>query len=148
MPNHFHLLIYANNRTIQNKRIGNSDRNVLSEGFRNLLSSYSKRINKQNSVTGSLFQQNTNSICLRDGSINYGTTCFHYIHQNPLKAKLVTKMEDWPYSSFKDYLGVRNGTLCNKQLASELLDLAPKTFYEDSYKVIDDDDLLKRIFGG
>ena len=148
MPNHFHLLIYADERTIQTKRIANTDRNVLSEGFRNLLSSYAQAINKQNARTGSLFEQNINCICLREGSVNYGSTCFHYVHQNPLKAKLVSQMEDWPYSSFKDYIGIRNGTLCNKRLAFELLDLVPQTFYEDSYKVIDDDNLLNRIFGG
>jgi hypothetical protein len=147
MPNHFHLLVYADSRTIQTKRIGNYNRNVLSEGFRNLLSSYSKGINKQNAVTGSLFQQNTHSVSLLEGSINYGSTCFHYIHQNPYKARLVMKMEDWPYSSFKDYVGARNGTLCNKKLAFELFDLDPNTFYEYSYKVIVNDDLLSKIFG-
>lgn len=147
MPNHFHLLISTDHRSTQTKRIGNNDRNVLSEGFRNLLSSYSKGINKQNAVTGSLFQQNTHSVSLHEGSINYGSTCFHYIHQNPLKARLVSKMEDWPYSSFKDFVGARNGSLCNKHLAFELLDLNPKRFYEDSYKVIDDNNLLNKIFG-
>lgn len=147
MPNHFHFLIYTDTRTIQIKRVGNNDRNVLCEGFRNVLSSYAQAINKQNGSTGSLFEQNTNSISLLDGSANYGPTCFHYIHQNPFKAKLVNKMEDWAYSSFKDYTGVRNGTLCNKQLAFDLLDLDPKTFYLDSYTVIDDDDLLNKILG-
>lgn len=146
MPNHFHFLIHADKRTIQTKKIGNTDRNVLSEGFRNLLSSYAQAINKQNASTGSLFEQNTNSICLRDGSANYASTCFYYIHQNPFKAKLVTKMEEWTYSSFKDYAGVRNGTLCNKHLAFKLLDLNPNTFYLDSYRVIDDDDLMNKIF--
>jgi REP element-mobilizing transposase RayT len=60
-------------------------------------------------------------------------------------AKLVPKMEDWSYSSFKDYLGIRNGTICNKQLAYELIELNPKTFYEDSYRVIDNNDLLNNI---
>jgi hypothetical protein len=41
----------------------------------------------------------------------------------------------------------RNGTLCNRQLAFNLMDLNPKTFYLDSYKVIDDDDLLNKILG-
>ena len=27
-----------------------------------------------------------------------------YIHQNPLRAGLVTKIEDYPYSSYKEYL--------------------------------------------
>jgi len=48
-------------------------------------------------------------------------TCFHYIHQNPWKAGLVSKMENWKYSSFSDFAGFRDGTLCNKQLALELL---------------------------
>ncbi len=58
-----------------------------------------------------------------------------------LVAKMVSKMEDWEYSSFKDYCGFRNGTLANKELAIQLLDLNMKTFYEDSYKIIDDDEL-------
>jgi putative transposase len=146
MPNHFHFLLYADTRTIQTKRIGNYDKNVLSEGFRVLLSSYAQAINKQNDCKGSLFEQNTNCICLRNYSEYYGTNCFHYIHQNPIQAKLVNKMEDWPYSSFKDYLGIRNGTICNKQLAYELLELKPKTFYVDSYRVIDNNDLPNSMF--
>ena len=62
-----------------------------------------------------------------------------------MKAKLVEKMEDWEYSSFKDYCGLRNDTLCNKQLAIQLLDINMKTFYEDSYRIINDD-LMKNIF--
>lgn len=147
MPNHFHFLIHADDRSLQTKRIGNIDRNVLSEGFRNLLSSYAQAINKQNGTTGSLFTQNTNCIYLQDGGENYAPACFHYIHQNPFKAKLVTKMEDWAYSSFKDYIGARNGTLCNKELAFKLIDLNPKTFYLDSYKVVADEGLLNKILG-
>ena len=69
----------------------------------------------------------------------------HYIHQNPMKANLVKKMEDWDYSSFKDYCGLRNGTLCNKELAVQLLDLNLKTFYNDSYQLISDDEINQLI---
>jgi putative transposase len=34
-----------------------------------------------------------------------------YIHLNPVRAKLVKKPEDWVYSSYQDYLGLRRGTL-------------------------------------
>ncbi len=47
-------------------------------------------------------------------------------------------MEDWEYSSFRDYLGLRNGTLTNKELAIQLLDLDMNRFYEDSYGIIND----------
>jgi hypothetical protein len=62
-----------------------------------------------------------------------------------MKAGLVNKMEDWNYSSFKDYIGTRNGTLCNKNLAFQLLDINPTTFYHDSYAVINDE-RLRKIF--
>lgn len=141
MPNHFHFLIHANHRTTSNKEIGGKAKNVLSEAIRNLLQTYSKGINKQNNSTGSLFQQNTKSKCISKGSNLYGLICLHYIHQNAMKAKLVNKMEEWDFSSFKDYCGLRNGTLCNKELTIQLLDINMKTFYEDSYKLISDDEI-------
>jgi hypothetical protein len=145
MPNHFHLLVYTDKRAIATKRIGIKERNVLSEGIRNLLSSYTQGINKQNNFTGSLFQQNTKGRAIVKGSENYDMNCLHYIHQNPMIAKIVRRMEDWPYSSFSDYCGLRMGTLCNKELAVRLLGLNMKTFYEDSYKMIGVDE-IKNIF--
>ena len=140
MPNHFHFLIRSDERTIATKSVAGKDKNVLSEGIRHLLSSYTQAINKQNSSTGSLFQQNTKAKPIIKGSKNYDQICLHYIHQNPLKTKLVRKMEEWEYSSFQDYCGKRNGTLCNKELAVNILDLNLKTFYEDSYRQIGYDD--------
>ena len=110
-----------------------------------LLSSYTQAINKQNNRSGSLFQQNTKAKVIVKGNNLYDFLCFHYIHQNPMKAKLVKKMEDWNYSSFKDYCGLREGTLCNQQWAYQLLDLDKKTFYEDSYKLVRHAD-VKNIF--
>jgi hypothetical protein len=141
MPNHFHFLIHSDNRTVATKLIGDQQRNVLSEGIRNLLQTYTKAINKQNDSTGSLFQQNTKAKCLSKGSSSYGNICMHYSHQNPMKAKLVKKMEDWEFSSFKDYCGFRKGTLCNKELACQLLDMNMETFYDDSYRLITDTDV-------
>ena len=145
MPNHFHFVILADERTIQKTLIGTQEKNVLSEGFRNVLNTYSKGINKQNNWTGSLFQQNTRAKCLTDGDADYAPACFHYVHQNAWKAGIVQKMEDWEFCSFQDYAGLRGGTLCNKSLAFELLDIDPGTFYNDSYQVIKEP-LLKFIF--
>ena len=139
MPNHFHFLIYADAKTILTKDIGKQEKNVLSEGVRNLLHTYTKGINKQNNFTGSLFQQNTKAKIV--SSSDYRQICFHYIHQNPIKAKLTEKMEDWPYSSFPDYIGKRKGTLCNTQMAFEILGMDPQTFYVDSYQMINDEDI-------
>ena len=136
MPNHFHFLIRSDERTIATKSVADKDKNVLSEGIRHLLSSYTQAINKQNNSTGSLFQQNTKAKPIVKGSRKYDQICLHYIHQNPLKANLAKKMEEWEFSSFLDYCGKRNGTLCNKELAVKILDINLKTFYEDSYRQI------------
>ncbi|MBK8300479.1 MAG: transposase [Chitinophagaceae bacterium] len=131
MPNHFHFQVYSVKRTIATRIVGGTERNVLAEGIRNLLSSYLGIINKKT----------PNKYLHPKGSNLYDRTCFHYIHQNPVKAKLVSKMEDWEYSSFKDYCGKRNGSLVNQELAIRLLALDMNNFYEDSYRIIMDDDL-------
>lgn len=116
MPNHFHFMLSTFNNFYEEK---------FSNGFRILLSSYTKAINIQEKRTGSLFQQNSKAKCLTAlgnyKSNNYGLVCFNYIHQNPVNAGLVSKMEDWEFSSFRDYAGMRKGTMCNKNLASEFL---------------------------
>ena len=145
MPNHFHFLINADTRTVQKKFISGKPKNVLSESIKTILSSYAQAINRQNKSVGSLFQQNTKAKCLVGIEKDYDLACFNYIHQNPVKARLVKKMEDWPYSSFSDYCGFRNDTLCNKKLGLQLLDLNEETFYNDSYMIINNDD-LKNIF--
>lgn len=90
--------------------------------------------------TGSLFQQKTKAVCVNaDPDYSYALTAFHYIHQNPMRAGLVKKMEDWEFSSFKDYLGLRAGKLCNQSLAGRLLDLDVKHLYKESYAIIRDD---------
>jgi REP element-mobilizing transposase RayT len=133
MPNHFHLLIHANiNSTIVIKD-WSFERQQFSQGIKQLLSSYTKAINKQEKRTGSLFQQKTKAVCT--DRKDHALTAFHYIHQNPLRAGRVKKMEEWPHSSYLEYLGSRK-SICNKALATELLALDPSRFYEDSYKVI------------
>ena len=63
-----------------------------------------------------------------------------------MKARLVRKMEDWEFSSFQDYYGMRNGTLCSKNEAYNLLNIPEdiSSFYKESYKTIQDEivDLL------
>ena len=35
--------------------------------------------------------------------------CARYIHLNPVKAGLVRSAEDWEYSSYRDFVGLRDG---------------------------------------
>lgn len=141
MPNHFHFLIHANEHSCMTVKQNPIIINALTEGIRLTLSSYTKALQKQRGFTGSLFQQKTKCKCIDDGSIHYGSTTFLYIHQNAYRAGLCNKIEDWEFSSFPDYIGLRNGILCNKILAFKLLDLDPERLYEEGYKVIPDSEL-------
>ena len=144
MPNHFHFLIYANEKTVV---IDDKDRNSFSDGIRKLLSQYAKAVNIQQGRTSSLFQQNTKAklvthlschehraattvscheyrdMIVQDSAIN----CFVYIHKNPL-AMTNNNLSKWKFSSYLDYAGYRNGTLCNKELAYSLFGFEQEEF--------------------
>jgi len=137
MPNHFHWLIYANALGCQPIKVVSQNApkiQHIANAIRILLSSYTRAINIQEHKSGSLFRQNTKAkkgiiegfITAKDTVFYehpnaYAINCFHYIHNNPVKANLVDQAADWIYSSAKDYDGIRNGTLCNQELAKELL---------------------------
>jgi len=108
-----------------------------------LLASYTRAVNKQNNTSGTLFRQKTKAECINcpkgitpsfyntetGTQINisnpereYPQVCFNYIHQNPVKAKLVKNTADWEFSSAIDYTGLRNGQLINKKVAKEYIE--------------------------
>jgi putative transposase len=105
-----------------------------------LLRSYTQAINKQENRSGSLFKPHTKAQCLTksDGvtpafyntssgaKINipipereYPQACFNYIHDNPVEAGLVKHPENWEFSSYSDYCGLREGKLVNRDKAGE-----------------------------
>jgi REP element-mobilizing transposase RayT len=95
MPNHYHLLIQA--RT-----------DSLSHAMQLFGISYTKAINKRFQRTGVLLQGAFQAKLVdRD---NYLLHLSRYIHLNPVRAGLVQHPEDWNYSSYRDYVGLRNGT--------------------------------------
>src|ERR1043166_5237686 len=57
MPNHFHFMIYATDKSVkERKSFGGKTMQELPYRIGVLLSSYSQAINNQNRTTGSLFQ--------------------------------------------------------------------------------------------
>lgn len=155
MPNHFHLMVYVNEMEVEvAERSGANEGFTLSEILTNgkakrrtlndsigvMLRSYTRAIQKQQNITGSIFQKNTKAICLTEISgitpswfqveyctvINiidpekeYAQICFNYIHENPVNAHLVKKPHEWEFSSYQDYSGKRKGKLINRERAKE-----------------------------
>lgn len=154
MPNHFHFMIIPNEKGCIELMIGDKPSNMqnLSKAIGKTLSSYTKAINIQNNTTGNLFQRKTKAKLIDEsiGLINnlkisdYLITCFYYIHNNPLKAKLVSNLTDWPFSSWQDFAGLRNGNLCNKKMLFDISGLNEK---DCQYQNIDlDDDIINQLF--
>lgn len=112
-----------------------------------MLSSYSQAINKQENRTGSLFQQHTKAKLLETENPLYAEICFHYIHQNPVKAGLVKEIERWEFSSVQEYAWLRNEKLCNQEKAQLLLNIPEdgNEFLELSRQVLSDE-MIERIF--
>ena len=136
MPNHFHWLIQIRYVELPMSNLDeNHPRPELTRSLNHsigiLLRSYTRSINKKYNWSGSLFRNDTKA---KEGIIHdfitvysrhwnkpdYIAYCFNYIHQNPVKAKLVKSSELWEFSSALDYTGIRKGTLCNQQLAREM----------------------------
>jgi putative transposase len=137
MPNHFHFLIHANSSTVNPAVNMPLPMQQFSFALKLLLSSYTKAVNKKYGRTGNLFQQKTKAKNLSEGGFLYPETAFHYIHQNPFKANLVTQMQDWEYSSYKDYSGQRNGKICNRELSMKILNLDWDNFEKESLIELD-----------
>ena len=149
MPNHFHLMVLVNDvigGATQSRasndiiRASNDVKTIdLNHSIGIMIASYTRAINKQRNMSGSLFRSRTkaecidcinkltpsfigNEIIISNPQKQYPQVCFDYIHQNPVKAKLVKKAEDWEYSSAIDFAGIRDGNLINRNVARQYLD--------------------------
>ena len=160
MPNHFHLMVYvreveipliSQGLTLLSQGLTSSEtltkegkpmtkKRSFNDSIGIMLRTYTRAINKQEKLSGSLFRKKTKAECINcpDGitpsfitknsitelKVNqpekeYPQVCFDYIHLNPTEAKLVNNTTDWEFSSAKDYAGLRNGKLVNKKLAQK-----------------------------
>ncbi len=147
MPNHFHLMVLVNDLYIASGSATSSRAPTkpksLNQSIGIMLASYTRAIQKQKGISGSVFRQKTKAECIdcrnkitpsfiqEEGisKINishpqnqYPQICFDYIHQNPVKAGLVKKAINWEFSSAMDYAGLRDGQLINKTMAKKFID--------------------------
>lgn len=89
MNNHAHFLVYTENINSFGKFMQKI----------NLL--YAQMYNREEKRCGVLFRNRYQIEPIYD--INHLLNCIKYIHQNPVKAKIVSKCEDYVYSSYQDY---------------------------------------------
>jgi REP element-mobilizing transposase RayT len=88
MPNHPHLCL-------------KTDDAPLSELMQRLNTRHALRFNRKYKVTGHLHEGRYRALLI--DSERYLLRLVRYIHQNPVRAGLVPAVDDWPFSSHRDY---------------------------------------------
>ncbi|MEQ8551708.1 MAG: hypothetical protein RIC06_13540 [Cyclobacteriaceae bacterium] len=124
-------------------KLGTVDSTQLANGFRLLCSGYANNFNKKYDRSGSLFRQKTKAKELESKDENYPFYCFQYIHQNPMRAGLCERMEDWEFSSFNNYYKSETNSFLVKDIAFDLIGVSQDNFYNESYQVIEDNKIKK-----
>ena len=122
-PTHYHLLVRVKPPPQISEFFKNSEvlaaasSAAVSTAMMRLGVSYTKAINKRFDRVGALFQGQFQGKPVQ----NYAhllSLCV-YIHANPVKDGLVVLPEDWEYSNYLDWIGLRSGTLVDREFIQE-----------------------------
>lgn len=92
---HVHLFIY-------------DERNNLSDFMRRLHGDYAQYFNRINNRVGHVFGERFNNKVVKPNQ--YGLWLTRYIHRQPLEARLVKDPKDYPWTSYRVYLGLKKKT--------------------------------------
>ena len=96
MPNHVHLILTPATPAGLGRALGKAHRR------------YSAFVNARNRVTGHLFQARFSSVVMDEDHL---MAAARYVAMNPVRARLVDRAEDWPWSSVRAHLARRDDGL-------------------------------------
>ena len=139
MTNHYHLLIET--------RHGN-----LSKIMHYINGSYTNYVNRRRGRSGHLFQGRYKAIVIDKDS--YLLELSRYLHLNPVRANIVAKPEDYPYSSYRSYCFKEGEAFVHRDLILSMVSIdsryAPTQYRDFVENVMDEklDDPLKQLYGG
>ena len=127
MPTHYHLLVrvvakHQTSEVFKTSEVLDSSEvlrtsEILSNAMMRLGVSYTKAINKRFERTGALFQGQFQGKPVT--TYSHLLTLCAYIHANPVKDGLAASPEMWDFSNYLEWLGLRNGTLVNREFIAE-----------------------------
>ena len=98
MPNHIHLIAVPEKAENLRLAIGEAHRR------------YTRRINSREGWRGHLWQERFSSFVMDE---QYLVACVRYIENNPVRAKLATSPDKWPWSSALAHMVGKNDKLVN-----------------------------------
>ena len=100
MPNHYHLLV------------GCDEYRKIADWMKNILNGFVQAINKDMNRNGTLFESRMKHIAIKEEG--YLIHLVRYIHLNPAITGLCAQPEQWQYSNCQEWLGLRSGTLFDR----------------------------------
>lgn len=111
MPNHYHLMVGAPFEELEEPSEGFRSA-IISKFIQKVFNSYVQAVNFEMKRKGTLFESKYKSI--RIDKEEYLLQLVRYIHLNPVLAGLCAQPEDWEYSNCKEWLGIRQGILFDR----------------------------------
>ena len=127
MPNHVHLLIIP------------SAEKTLAKMMQGVTLCYTQHMNRKNGRTGRLWECRYHSTVVDEDS--YLWTVSKYIENNPVRAGIVKRPEDYPYSSARAHILGRKDPILN----GNLFDKNELDEYRGFVKLEEDKEILEKI---
>lgn len=106
MPNHYHLLIRQDSQI------------PAGELPKRIFGGYSRAVSRRYQWTGTLFEGRFKARHVDND--NYLRHLCRYIHANPVKDGIVQHIEEWPYSNYLEWVGLRQGKLVDYLFIQEM----------------------------
>lgn len=122
MPTHYHILVRVILQTsLQTSEVLKTSEVSVSKqvslAMQKFLISYTKAINKRFDRVGALFQGQFQGKPVTN--YKHLLTLCAYIHANPVRDGLAASPESWDFSNYLEWLGLREGTLVNREFIAE-----------------------------
>lgn len=131
MPNHYHLLLETEDTHI-------------AEIMKLYGQTYTLYFNHKYDQDGALFRGRYHSMIVQSDS--YFLQASRYIHENPVKANMVLKAEDYPWSSFRYYVDPRvESNLITESRTLLYFDDPPRVNYADFVHCHEDNEYYNEI---
>ncbi len=105
MSNHYHFILRQNGEA------------KISDFMQAVFYVYSSSFNTVHNRSGTLFEGPFRAILIDKNE--YLLHLCRYIHRNPLEAGMVVRPEQWHYSNYPEFLGMRNGTLIDRDFVRD-----------------------------
>ena len=100
LPNHYHFIL---------RQDGQQPAGLLPQLVFN---SYTKAFNRRYERTGTLLEGRYKAIPVEKEG--YLLHLCRYIHANPMCHGLASQLEEWPYSNYPEWMGLRDGALVDR----------------------------------